>query len=639
MVFARLMLVSAVMISLDLVHVTNMLPADETYKTKDIALISEKSTMAVDGNVGLSDGNDRESNLRYVMVIQHSKIWAAIKNRSLTTSNQKHDSSLLDKSPESLSDQELSQLKQVCHDGLKCVAVDQLMVLRYAEQTDGGKKSVRMAINKITKVLTAYTTEYHEKYQYVAVTDADDTKQMNNSVAIIMEDNKELCQFDTKTYAESSASSDGSSNKSADGNSNKSTDGSSNNNADGSSNKGADGSSNKNADGNSNKGVEESSNKSADSNSIKSADGSSNKNADGRSYKGADGSSKKSTKENPVRSETKDGPLTVVNHGNINFGTVNNYNINEGTVTSATVNIEPLKSTPPSEPSKEGNPQTTSVHADREPEKLGTEEKNADQIKGEQNKGTGDTSARDKNVSDNKIRVIIGSIDDSTNPSRNTSTVNNNDSTPKTDSAPVKTVSPSETDSAPVETVSPGETDSAPVETDSPGETDSVPVETVSPGENADLTNTGSSTVAGPTANTDGTDDNFLLTSNGQNSILGTNNSFVDIASTGTDSKSSVKKGFVNDGNLNNGTMNTNNINTGTINKGTITGCNAEGGIISVGTVNNGDSNYGSIDSFRNDGAILKTDSTQVKRFAVAINNIYTDIYEHFNRKMAELNK
>jgi len=142
---------------------------------------------------------DRSSNLKYVMAIQSSSIWTDIIQRSLTiNSPQRLDASVAEKSPNDLSDEELAQLKQACHDGLKCVAVDQLLVLkRVREPLGDGNTSVRLAITKITQVITKYTTEYHEDvYQYEEVTQSDDPSKVYESVTNIVEDNKELCQID-----------------------------------------------------------------------------------------------------------------------------------------------------------------------------------------------------------------------------------------------------------------------------------------------------------------------------------------------------------------------------------------------------------------------------------------------------------
>lgn len=142
---------------------------------------------------------DRLSNLKFVMAIQSSTIWEEIKKRSLTiNTSQGLDEEVAGKSPDDLTDQELAQLKQACHDGLKCVAVDQLLVLKQVtEQIGDGKVSVRMVITKITQVLTQYTTEYHEDvYQYEAVQQSDDQSKVFESVTTIVEDNKELCQID-----------------------------------------------------------------------------------------------------------------------------------------------------------------------------------------------------------------------------------------------------------------------------------------------------------------------------------------------------------------------------------------------------------------------------------------------------------
>lgn len=143
--------------------------------------------------------DDRSSNLKYVMAIQSSSIWTDIKKRSLTIkTGQRLDDELIGKSPVDLSDEELARLKQACHDGLKCVAVDQLLVLKQVREPHAdGKLSVRTVITKITLVITRYTNEYHkDEYQYETVTQSDDPFKVYESVTNIVEDNKELCQID-----------------------------------------------------------------------------------------------------------------------------------------------------------------------------------------------------------------------------------------------------------------------------------------------------------------------------------------------------------------------------------------------------------------------------------------------------------
>lgn len=145
------------------------------------------------------DVDDRSSNLKYVMAIQSSSIWTDIKKRSLTIkTGQRLDDELIGKSPVDLSDGELARLKLACHDGLKCVAVDQLLVLKQVREPQAdGKLSVRTVITKITQVITRYTNEYHKDvYQYEAVTQSDDPSKVYESVTNIVEDNKELCQID-----------------------------------------------------------------------------------------------------------------------------------------------------------------------------------------------------------------------------------------------------------------------------------------------------------------------------------------------------------------------------------------------------------------------------------------------------------
>ncbi|KAL5243539.1 hypothetical protein ACI65C_010949 [Semiaphis heraclei] len=186
-------LASALAMSTVLGRSSGPTPIQMTYEKDHKTVMQSEETaqiMAID---------DRSSNLKFVMAIKSSSIWAEIQKRSLTISTPQGLNETVDeKSLNNLSDQELAQLKQACNDGLKCVAVDHLLVLKQVKSSLGdGKVSVRTAITKITQVLTQYTTEYHEDvYQYEAVSDSDDESAVYKSVTTIVEDNKELCRID-----------------------------------------------------------------------------------------------------------------------------------------------------------------------------------------------------------------------------------------------------------------------------------------------------------------------------------------------------------------------------------------------------------------------------------------------------------
>lgn len=172
---------------------------------EDLDVKTETETDRVAGYV-ISDhrngGGNRQENLKFVLAIQSSGMWSEIKKRSVTVSTQPRLNDVLastaGRSLQSLTDEELALLKRACHDGLKCVAVDQILVLkRVSEPLDNGGVSVRTAITKITKVLTDYTSEYDEQsYQYEEVTASDDPSKVYSSMTTIIEDNKELCQID-----------------------------------------------------------------------------------------------------------------------------------------------------------------------------------------------------------------------------------------------------------------------------------------------------------------------------------------------------------------------------------------------------------------------------------------------------------
>ncbi|XP_060833485.1 putative uncharacterized protein DDB_G0282133 [Rhopalosiphum padi] len=189
----------AIMLASTLAMSTVLGRSSGTTPTRVTYMEEEQIQGQIDDSAQVVAVGDRSSNLKYVMAIQSSSIWTDIKQRSLTiNSPQRLDDATAEKSPNDLSDEELAKLKQACHDGLKCVAVDQLLVLKQVREPLGdGNTSVRMAITKITQVITEYTTEYHEDvYQYEKVTQSDDPSKVYESVTNIVEDNKELCQID-----------------------------------------------------------------------------------------------------------------------------------------------------------------------------------------------------------------------------------------------------------------------------------------------------------------------------------------------------------------------------------------------------------------------------------------------------------
>lgn len=192
MLFA-FMLVSALAVSTVLGRASDPTPSQATF------VVEERIQGLTDRTEKFVDVEDRSSNLQYVMAIQSSTVWSDVKKRLVTiNTGQGLNDSVVEKSPNDMSDQELAQLKQACHDGLKCVAIEQLLVLYQAkEQLSDGSTSVRTAITKITEVFTQYTHEYHEDvYEYETVTESDDPSKVYESVTTIVQDNKELCQID-----------------------------------------------------------------------------------------------------------------------------------------------------------------------------------------------------------------------------------------------------------------------------------------------------------------------------------------------------------------------------------------------------------------------------------------------------------
>lgn len=177
-------------------------PVEGTYEELNVKSKGEKLSMEVHQCSPIPVG-DRSSNLKYVLVIKSLTIWHEIKKRTLTIKTQPKIGEIAEKSLESLTDHELVKLRQICHDGLKCVSVDQLIVLKTVlKSTNNGDVSVQTVMTKITEVLTKYTTEcYQGKHKYMIIKDSDDINRVSDIVTNIVNDNKVLCQIDDKAVA------------------------------------------------------------------------------------------------------------------------------------------------------------------------------------------------------------------------------------------------------------------------------------------------------------------------------------------------------------------------------------------------------------------------------------------------------
>lgn len=164
------------------------------YKNRDVG-VQQCSPVA---------GNDRSANLKYVIAIKSLAIWSVIKQRTLTIKTQPQIGEIAEKSPDQLTDQELIKLKQACQDGLKCVSVDQLLMLQTLQaRTDDDKILTQTAITNIINVITQYTTEYHQAmYKYAEIKESDDLTKVTKMMTIIVKDNKELCQINDDAVAD-----------------------------------------------------------------------------------------------------------------------------------------------------------------------------------------------------------------------------------------------------------------------------------------------------------------------------------------------------------------------------------------------------------------------------------------------------
>lgn len=177
-------------------------PAEVAYEELNIQSKEKIQSMEVQQCNPVPVG-DREPNLKYVLMIKSLTIWQTIKKRILTIKTQSKIGEIVEKSPEKLNDNELVELRQICQDGLKCVSVDQLIVLKMVlKSTDNSEITVRQVVTNITKVLTEYTTACHQDmYEYAVIKDSDDMNKVNRIMTTIVDDNKVLCEIDVNAAA------------------------------------------------------------------------------------------------------------------------------------------------------------------------------------------------------------------------------------------------------------------------------------------------------------------------------------------------------------------------------------------------------------------------------------------------------
>jgi len=165
----------------------------------DVEMHTDNQESTVTESFVTTNNNGRQSDLKFVSVIKNSTMWTDIKRRTLTIKEaQPQLVELADKSPADLTDQELAQLKKTCLNGLKCVAVDKLLILKKVTQiAPDGNTTILMAITKITKVLTKFTTEYHQEknFTYTETNESYQLDEVYESITKTVEKYKELCQI------------------------------------------------------------------------------------------------------------------------------------------------------------------------------------------------------------------------------------------------------------------------------------------------------------------------------------------------------------------------------------------------------------------------------------------------------------
>lgn len=165
----------------------------------DEITITENKSSKFDG--------DAEFNLMYIQAIMSSPdLWTDVKDRSMIINNDPKLNKLFNKSLEHLTVQELATLKQLCHDAIKCVAVDNLKVLKLQlNETDEENEKVIKAIVTIVQVITELTTVYHKGlYVYEKLNDFDDRSKIIKCASVIIEDNAELCEIQDISAVEKS---------------------------------------------------------------------------------------------------------------------------------------------------------------------------------------------------------------------------------------------------------------------------------------------------------------------------------------------------------------------------------------------------------------------------------------------------
>lgn len=544
-----------------LVPVTNTQSVGVIYEDVNVKLKSDASLVVL-------KQTDRESNLKFVMAIQNLCFWTQIKKRSLMIYTEPKAESVINKSLNSLSDQELLKLKQMCQDGLKCIAVDHLIVLtqQFMQMTDDSKTLVRTAITKITKVLTQYTSEYHEDtYQYEEVTDKDDTTKVYSCVTKILKDNEELCLVKSNNFVSSNVSSYSSTNSNA------------YMTACGSINKISDGSSNK------------------DSGSIsnKDPDSSLNKNSDDKSYDNSD-ESVRNDKANTV----------IINEGDLNFGKINNFSVNNGTMNSATIKLDS------SETSDDNNKlPNVLIGANLEHSTPALDNTSTSQNDTQNDDG----SSQDKCAQTNSSPETVVPADSYFNQIESSENVKE-ETQDHINRSEYRTIG-CQTDIQNHDSTNPNITSNN-VDGDLSSTSDKSDA-TINTTDNS-ANNTNTSQKAKKPIN------NFAILNNANDSILSKNDQSCDMVSEGHHNNSSIVKGCVDDGDLNNGLMQSVKLNRGVKNNGLVTKAKAKHSIMNVGTVNNGPSNYGTINGLTNKGNFMWTDNNEFQQFLSNINNVYS---------------
>lgn len=162
------------------------------------AKIVHVDTLPQEGKTIVITENKYEvSNYTYVEKLMLSNLWPEIMERSQTINNDSQLNNLYKRPLKDLTVQELAALKKLCHDALKCVAVDYILNLQpRIIQTDNGTNNnkIMRALVSIIQVVTKLTSACHDVV-YENVEEYSAKSEIFKAASVIVQDNVELCKI------------------------------------------------------------------------------------------------------------------------------------------------------------------------------------------------------------------------------------------------------------------------------------------------------------------------------------------------------------------------------------------------------------------------------------------------------------